>query len=129
MGKHHGLGGVGDKVSCDEGIFHAPVTHGDTVANGNGREHNGRSAGHGHSHFDRLGYLVEIHVTGDYFVIRADHPDEGAVELFGGQTESVIKAAVGCVVGALYYFVFNHNVLRKKSNNQLLMSLSSSLQL
>ena len=101
------------------------MSHGDTVAHGDGREHNRRSAGHGDPHFHCLGYLVEIHVSRDYFVIGADHADKGALQLLFGQTESVIKTAVGSVFGSVYNIFLCHN----NSPNQLLISLSSSLQL
>ena len=95
VGDGHGLGGIRDQVAGDQGIFHADMAHGDAVAHGDGREHDGRAAGRPDAGLDRVGDLVDVHVARDDFVERADHPDQRAGSLFLGIAQGVQKAPVG----------------------------------
>ena len=95
MGHDHGLGGIGDQVPGDQGVFHAHVAHGDAVAHGDGREFDGRAAGGADPGFHRLHDLVDIHVPGHDLVEGADHAHQGTFQLFFGKAQSVEQAAVG----------------------------------
>ena len=94
VGDHHGLGGVGDQVAGHKGILHPDMTHRDTVAHRDSREHHRRAACSADTRLDCLGNLVDVHVTGDDFVVGTDHPDQGAGNLFFGKAQGVQKAAV-----------------------------------
>ena len=69
MGKSHALGGIRDQVPCHKGILHADMPHRYTVANRNGREYHGHSAGFGYSELNRLHYLVYVHMPRNYLII------------------------------------------------------------
>ena len=125
VGQDHGLGGVGDQITGNEGVFHARVTHGDAVANGNGGKYNGRSPCHGDTDLDRFYDLVEIHVPGHDFIIGTDDANERTFLFFFCQTQGVKQTAVRGVVHARNNIFLRHNA----TSYQLLMSLSSSLQL
>ena len=105
----HSLGGVGDQIARDQGIFHTDVTHGNAVAYRDRGEHNGRSARHGNAQLDRLRDLVQIHMTGNDLVIGADNTDKRSVHLLAGKTQRLIKRTVGRIMGAVYYCIFNHD--------------------
>ena len=109
MSHNHCLGGIGDQVARHQRILHAHVTHGNTVTNCNGGEHNGRTARHGNTKSHRLGDLIQIHMAGNDLVIRADNTDQRSVQLFTGQAQCAVKRTVRRVVGAVYDCIFNHD--------------------
>ena len=69
MRNGHGLGGIGDQVTGDQGILHADMSHGNAVTHSNGREEHRIAAGFQNAHFHRIGNLVEVHVTGNNFIV------------------------------------------------------------
>ena len=75
MRQHHGLGGIGNDIACNQRIFHAGVSHGNAVAHRNGRKQDGGAAIHGDPHFNGLGNFIQIHVAGHNLVVRANHAD------------------------------------------------------
>ena len=85
----HGLGGVGDQITGDEGVFHTHMTHGDTVTHGDGGELHRRTACGADARLHRLGDLVQIHMTGDDLILRAHHADKGALQFFLGIAQRV----------------------------------------
>src|SRR5699024_9196764 len=80
VGHGHGLCGVRDQVSCHQGVLHADMSHGNAVTDGNGREHDGRSACHGNSHFYSLDDLVQVHVTRHDLIVGSDDTDQRSVQ-------------------------------------------------
>ena len=121
----HGLGGVGDQITGNQRILHSGMSHGNTVANGDGREDDGCTAGHGHTQLYGLHDLVQIHMSRNDFVVRADDADKGFCLFFLGQSQGMKQTAVGSIFYTVNYIFFRH----KGTSDQLLMSLSSSLQL
>ena len=111
VGHDHGFGGVGDQVAGDEGILHADVPHGDAVAHGDGREHDGRAARGADTGLDGLGDLVEVHVAGDNLVIRADHADQRARQLLVRIAQGIQKAAVRRALHAGFDLLRTHGFL------------------
>ncbi len=57
------------------------MTHGDSIADCDGREHNRCSACHGNSLFYRIDYLVQIHVARNYLIIGAYDPNQRTLHL------------------------------------------------
>ena len=76
VSQRHGLGGIGNHVAGDKGIFHSPVSHGNAVADRNCGEHNGCASRHCHTQLHRLNNFVEIHVTRNNFIVGADYTDK-----------------------------------------------------
>ena len=109
MREDHRLGRVGDEVTRDERVLHAGVTHGDAVADGDGREHDGSAASHGNAQFHRVHDLIQVHMAGDDLVVGADHGNQGPLLLLFRQAKSVIQAPVGGVLGAVHDLVFHHH--------------------
>ena len=109
MGLQHGLGGVGDQVTGDQGVFHTLVAHGDAVTDGDGGEHDGSAASHGNAQFHRVHDLIQVHMAGDDLVVGADHGNQGPLLLLFRQAKSVIQAPVGGVLGAVHDLVFHHH--------------------
>ena len=109
VGTEHGLGGVSDQVTGDEGVLHALMAHGDAVADGNGGEDDGGAAGHGDAQLNGVNDLIQIDVAGNDLVIGADNGDEGALLFFLGQAKGVVKAAVGRILCAADDGVFDHS--------------------
>ena len=118
MGDGHGLGGVGDQIPGDQGVFHADVTHGDAVAHGDGGELHRGAAGGPDAGLHRLGDLVQVHVAGDDLVIGAHHADEGPLQLLLGVAQGIEQGAVGGALHALRHVVAAHreNLLQKNGH-------------
>ena len=101
MGDGHGLGGVGDEVPGDEGVFHAHMAHGDAVAHGDGGELHRRAPGRPDTGLDGFGDLVQVHVAGDDLIVGADHADQRALQFLFGVAQGIEQGAVGGPFDAL----------------------------
>ncbi len=108
VGHRHGLSGVGDQVPGDQGIFHPHMTHGDAVAHGDGGELHGGAAGRPDASLNGLGDLIQVHVAGDDLIIRADHADEGALQLLPGVAQGIEQRAVGGGGSPFFYNIRTH---------------------
>ena len=108
VGDGHGLGGVGDQVTGDQGVLHADVAHGDAVAHGNGGELHRSAAGGADTRLHGLGDLVQIHVAGHDLIVGAHHADEGTLQLLLGVAQSIEQGAVGGAFHALGNIVAAH---------------------
>ena len=87
------------------------MAHGNTVTDGNGREDNGRTAGHGNAEADGFRNLIQVHVARDNFVVRADNADERTFQFLFGQSQCVVQGPMRGVVETIYDGVFDHVVL------------------
>ena len=68
-----------DKISRNKRIFHADMSHRNTVANSNSRNHNRCSSCHCNSHFYRFCNFIKIHMPGNNLIIRAYNSDQRSV--------------------------------------------------
>ena len=108
VGHSHGLGGVGDQVTGNQGVLHAHVAHGDAVAHSDGGELHRGAAGGTDSGLDSLGNLVQVHVAGDDLIVGTDHADEGTLQLLLGVAQGVEQGAVGGGRHALFDHIASH---------------------
>ena len=83
-----------------------------TEPDSDGRENDGGAACHGDAHLDCLGDLIQIHMTGNDFVMGADDADERTAHFFLCQTESEEKTSVGRAVHALFDLIGKHKNLQ-----------------
>ena len=74
------------------------MTHRDTVADGDGGKYDRRTARHCNTELDSLDYLIYVHMSGNYLIIRADDTDKRSRLFLLGQTECVKQTAVGRVL-------------------------------
>ena len=108
VGQQHGFGRVSDQVTGDKAVFHALMTHGNAVTDGDGGEYDGRAAGHSYAQLNGIHDFIQIHMAGNDLVIGADHSDQGALLLFGSEAQGMIQAPVRCVLGAVDNGIFDH---------------------
>ena len=88
------------------------MTHRDTVTNSDGGEHDRCAAGGADARFDSFDDLIDIHMTGNDFVMGADDADERTAHFFLCQTESEEKTSVGRAVHALFDLIGKHKNLQ-----------------
>ncbi len=69
MRHHHRFDGVGDELAAGQRIAHAAVSLGPAVADGDGRELEGRAAGGDDAFAGRPRDLVEVLVAGHQLVL------------------------------------------------------------
>ena len=69
MGHRHCLGGIGDQISGYQRIFHADMSHGDTVTDCDSRKYPGHAARQSHSHLYRFHDFIQVHMTRYDFII------------------------------------------------------------
>jgi len=91
----HHLAAVGDDLPGDQGVPHALVAHGDTVAHCGDSEGERPSAGLDDPFLDSLDDLVEVDVPGDDLVPGVGYPDERFVEIFVCKSVGPKKAPLG----------------------------------
>ena len=110
MGHDHGFRGIGDQIPGHQGVFHTNMTHGDAVANSDGREHNRRASGGTDACLDGFGNFVNVHVAGNNLVIRADDAHQGPLNLFLRQAQCKEKAAVRGAFHAVFDLIGKHRI-------------------
>ncbi len=71
----HGLHAIRNQLTAWQRILHSFVTHGDTIAYANGRDHNRGSSGHTDTCFYRLGNLVQMHMARYDFTVSGNDAD------------------------------------------------------
>ena len=77
------------------GVLHAPVAHGDAVADADGVKLEGDPPRHPDPGLDRLGDLVEVDVARYELVPGVDDRDEGAVHLLVYEAGALEEGPVG----------------------------------
>ena len=108
VGHGHGLSGVGNEITGDQGVLHTHMAHGDAVTHGDGRELHGSAPGGPDAGLDGLGDLIQIHMAGDDFVVGAHHTDERTLQLLLGVAQGIEQRAVGCRGDAFFYNIRAH---------------------
>ena len=107
------LNGVGDELPGGQGIFHALVVHGQTVADADDPELQGGAAGQAHPGLGGLGDLVQVQVAGDEFVKGIGHPDDGLVDLPVGEPHGLEQGAMGVFLQTQFHQITAHGSLLK----------------
>ena len=110
MCHQHGLHAVADQLAGGQRVFHAHMTHGDAVAHADGGDQDGGTTGHLHTGLDRLGDLIQIHVSGHDLAVGAHHANEGALQFLRGVAQRIKQAAVGRTLRALGHVVTSHGL-------------------
>ena len=64
----HSFNGVSNQLTASQRVFHAIVAHSNTIANANGREFDGGTAGFQNTIFSCLSNGVQMHMAGDDFI-------------------------------------------------------------
>ena len=95
--------GICDQISRNQGILHADVAHGDSVTDGNSRNHDRSTACHGDSHLNRLHDLIQIHVAWYDLIIGTDDTDERTLHLFFRHSEGMEQGTMRCLLHAFFY--------------------------
>ena len=110
MGHNEGFRGIRDQISRDEGILHAGMTHGDAVADSDRGDQHRKAARLGHAQLDCFGDLVEVHMPGNDFIIRADHRNERLFHLFLRHAERIPQRSVRGLLKALLHCITSHYI-------------------
>ena len=117
MGNGHCFGRVCNQVTRNEGILHPNVAHGNSVTNGNGREHDRCAACSRNPCLNGFCDFIKIHMPGNNFIVRTYHADQRAADLFVGKTERIEQAAVRCPLYSFFNKVRLHNFSSPFFNN------------
>ena len=99
----HAFRAVADQISGHQGIFHADMSHGNAVTDGNGRKHEGRSARHCHSQLHSFNDLIQIHMSRNDLIVGAHNPDQRPLSLFLGDSERIEQASVGRLLYSCFH--------------------------
>ena len=101
MCQSHALGGVGDQVTGHQRIFHALVSHGDTVTDCNCRKYYRCTASHGNAQLDSFHDFVDVHVSRYDLIIRRNNADQRTFHFFLGHSQCVEQGTLGCLIDTL----------------------------
>jgi hypothetical protein len=82
VGLSHDLNGVFDQFATGQRVSHAPMAHGNTVADAYGLEFEGHSSGRAYARLHSLTQLVKVNMPGYKLIIRVDNAYEGTANLF-----------------------------------------------
>src|SRR5699024_7496779 len=95
MGDGHSLCGIRDQISRYQRIFHADMTHGDTVADGDCRKYHRSSARHGYALLNRVYDLVQVHMPGYDLIIGTYDSNQRTFHFLFRHSQSVEQGSVG----------------------------------
>ena len=110
VGHEHRLDAVADQLAAGKGVFHAHMSHGDTVADADGGNEDGGAARHANACLDGIGDLVEVGVAGDNLAVGGNNADQRAVQFLRGVAQRIEQAAVRCPLGAFFDIIAVHKV-------------------
>ena len=108
MCHRHTLGAVADQVSGYEGIFHADMSHRDTIADCDCREYNRGTSSHRNAELDRFCNFIQVHMSGHDFVIGVYNTDQRSVLFLLCHAQSIHQTSVGCLLDAFCYIITSH---------------------
>ena len=103
MGLRQTFCGIRNQISRYQGILHADVAHGDSITDGDSRNHDRGSSRHGNSHLNGLNDLIQIHMARYNLIIGTDDTDERTLHLFFRHSEGIEQGAVRRLLHALFY--------------------------
>jgi hypothetical protein len=94
MGLEHGFDGIGNDFPAGERVFHAVVSHRNTIANTNGVEHKGHSSGFADTLFDELSDIVQMNMSRYDVHMGTDNSNEGFTKVFFVNSASAEQSSV-----------------------------------
>ena len=98
MGQRHTLRGIRNQIPGHQGILHADMPHGNTIADSNGREHHRSTAGHGNAQLHGIHNLIQVHMARNYLIIGTYNTHQRLSHLFLCHTKSIKQGPVGCLL-------------------------------
>ena len=98
MGQRHTLCGIRNQIPGHQGILHADMPHGNTIADSNGREHHRSTAGHGNAQLHGIHNLIQVHMARNYLIIGTYNTHQRLSHLFLCHTKSIKQGPVGCLL-------------------------------
>ena len=101
VSQRHTLGRVCDKVTGHEGVFHSLMSHCDTVAHSDSREHDRCTACHCNAELYSFNELVDVHMTGNDLVIGGNDTYQRSVHLFLCEAQRIEQRSLRSFVNAL----------------------------
>ena len=104
----HSFCGICDQVSGNQRIFHSNVSHCNTVAYCDCREHNRCTACHCHTKLNCLCDLVKVHMTRYNFIVRTYDTYQRSVHFFFCHSKSIKQGTVRCLLCACFYCITSH---------------------
>ena len=104
----HTLGRICDQVSCYKGILHSDMSHGNTVADSDCREHHRCSACFSHAKLHGLCDLIQVHMSGYDLVVGTNDTDQWFLHFFFCHSKGVEQASVWCLLHAYFNIITLH---------------------
>ena len=89
MCQRHTFGGICDQISGNQRVFHTNMTHGNTVTYCNSGKHNGGTSCHSYAQLYSLSNLIQIHVTGNNFIIGTNNTNQGFFQFLFCHTKCI----------------------------------------
>ena len=102
MAVDQGFNAVRNELAAGQGIFHALVTHGDSIANADGRHFNGNAAGGQDAVFDKLRLVVQMGVAGNDVILGVDYGDHRFLHVLFRKAQRVKQGPVGGAGGPFF---------------------------
>ena len=98
MCQRHTFGRICDQITGNQGIFHADMSHSDTITDCDRRKYNRCAASHRYTQLHGIYNLVQVHVSRNNLIIRTYDTDERFVHLLFRHTECIKQRTVRCLL-------------------------------
>ena len=108
MCQSHTLCRVCYKVSCYKRVLHTLMSHSDTITYSDSWEHNRCSTCHSYAHLYCVCYLIKIHMSWNYLIIRAYDTNKWLLELFLCKSKSIKQRTVRSLLHPRCYIITSH---------------------
>ena len=105
---HHHFGGIGNQFPTGQTIFHAGMVHGNAVANRNRTDFKRYAAGSTNAFFNCLSNDIQMHMSGDDFVVAIDNADKRLFHIFPADADGMQQCPLPGALYSLFYHITSH---------------------
>ena len=108
MCQRHTFGGICDQITGNQRVFHADMSHSDTITDCDRRKYNRCAASHRYPQLHGIYNLVQVHVSRNNLIIRTYDTDKRFVHLLFRHTECIKQRTVRCLLHPFSYCITSH---------------------
>ena len=104
----HTLRRIRDQISRYQGIFHAGMSHSNTVTDCNCRKYHRYAACLCNAHLYGIYNLIQIHVPRYNLIVRTYNTDQGFIHFFLCKSQRIKQGTVGRLLHPFFYIITSH---------------------
>ena len=108
MRHRHRFCGICNQIPCHQRIFHADMSHSDTITYRNRRKYDRRPASHSYALLHCIYNFIQIHMPRNNFIMRTDNSHQRPFHLLFCHAQRVKQGTVRSLLHSLFYVITFH---------------------